>query len=191
MYEMMIDLETLDTRPKAIVLSVGAVIWETFQDEDGNLSYHVWERFLRRPEIDPQVIFGRTISEETLLWWQKQTVDARAEAFDKDRQPIGQVMIDLKTLAGKYDVNHFWASPDTFDFPIMESLAEDVGLLSMLPWSYRQKYDVRTVVNEASYSASAHKAEGLAGVPHTPVFDCEWQIDLLTAARVKIGRRVG
>ena len=29
MYEMMVDLETEDTKPSAIVLSIGAVVWET------------------------------------------------------------------------------------------------------------------------------------------------------------------
>ena len=190
MFEMMIDLETLDTRSKAIVLSVGAVIWETLKDGDG-LTYMVHDRLLRRPLIDMQVGFGRTLSEDTLIWWQKQSAEARAEAFSEVRQPVGTIVQDLRALALKHSISRFWASPDTFDFPIMESLAEDFGLLSLLPWSYRQKFDVRTVISEANYSASEHVFERAVGIPHTPVFDCEWQISLLTAARVKIGRRIG
>ena len=60
-----------------------------------------------------------------------------------------------------------------------------------VPWSYRQKYDVRTAVREASYSAKDHVLTvPIDGVPHLPVYDCEMQIDLLTAARVKAGRRI-
>lgn len=194
MFEMMIDLETLDTRPKAIVLSVGAVVWETLVNGAGELEYQFMERVLNRPEIDMQVAAGRTVSQSTLVWWQSKEVsaEARAEAFHgRDRCATSMICANLDAMACKYGVNHFWASPNTFDFPIMESLAEDFSVMGMLPWSYRQTYDVRTVVNEASYSARDHKAEGLVGAPHTPVYDCEWQIDLLTAARNKINRRIG
>lgn len=192
MYEMMIDLETLDTRPSAIVLSVGAVVWQT-HTLDGELgiilTYDTVDRFLRKPSIEPQTMAMRTMSESTLLWWQRQDPTARAEAFDPVRQDIETVFTDLMLFAKAYEVNRFWASPATFDFPIIEGLAENFGL--GVPWSYRQKYDVRTVVLEANYSASDHEAPGVRGIPHTPVFDCEWQIDLLTAARAKLGRRIG
>ncbi len=60
------------------------------------------------------------------------------------------------------------------------------------PWTYRQVYDVRTVLNEASYSAKDHEiTRAIAGKPQMPVHDCEVQIDELVAARNKIGRRIG
>ena len=34
MLEMMIDLETLDTRPNAVILSIGAVVWEDEMETD-------------------------------------------------------------------------------------------------------------------------------------------------------------
>ncbi len=196
MFEMMFDLETLDTEPSAVVLSVGAVIWETGQmPDDGPLQWQVRKmdgQFMRTLNIQSQVERGRTMSERTLLWWMQQDADAQAEAFASVRTPIHQVMQQFDDFAqfGKdLGVNAYWASPSTFDFPIWESLSKMAGIEE--PWHYRQVRDVRTVVAEASYSANSHKPTvPIHGKAHQPVTDCMWQIDLLTAARNKIGRRI-
>ena len=195
MYELMFDLETLDTKPSAVVLSVGVVIWETFETTDGSLAWKPVERFLRVLDMEYQLKMNRTVSQATFLWWQNQDPTAKAEAFNPVRQPVSRVMGELRDCVDKYadpevgdpGINAFWASPATFDFPIWEDLA--MTFSNSVPWTYRQKYDVRTVVREASFSAKNHKYDG-PGIPHTPVYDCEWQIDLLTAARNKIARRV-
>jgi len=191
MREMMFDLETLDTRPSTIVLSVGAVIWETFQPVAGPLAWRVLRRFYRILDIQSQATKNRTVSESTLIWWQRQDANARDEAFSAVRQPVTGVLEDFRRFADvEGEINAFWANPATFDFPIWEDLAMTYS--EYVPWSYRQKYDVRTVVREASYSAKDHQpSRPIDGVPHLPVYDCEWQIDLLNAARVKAGRRIG
>ena len=200
MLEMMIDLETLDTRSSAIVLSIGAVVWPSGMEDhyipDGTcrtrkvLGYEVIDRWMRVVRIDEQTNAGRTMSQSTLLWWQQQDPDARAEAFNPVRLSSRATLQDFMmwTTGFNTKINRFWASPSTFDFPIMESFAETFGM--DLPWSYRQKYDVRTVVNEANYSADDHiLIRPIAGLAHTPVYDCERQIDLLTGARRKTNRR--
>jgi hypothetical protein len=194
MYELMFDLETLDTKPSAVVLSVGAVVWETFYNEVPGLTWEPVERFMRVLNIQEQVDRHRAVSQDTLLWWQRQDPTAKAEAFNPVRQPVEQVLNEFRDFAGRFIVgtqplNAFWASPATFDFPIWEDLA--MTFSNYVPWTYRQKYDVRTVVREANYSAKDHEADKLDGIPHTPVYDCEWQIDLLTAARQKLARRMG
>ena len=188
MQELMIDIETLDIRSRAVVLSIGAVVWHTKIEADGLLTYDIIDRFYRKPEIDEQFKKGRTVGQSTLLWWQQQNPTAQAEAFDPVRQGCLVSWRDLYEFVRSFNINHFWASPATFDFPILETFAEDLGFNT--PWNYNQKYDVRTVVNEASYSAKDHKYSHLVGIPHVPVYDCEAQIDLLTAARNRIARRI-
>jgi len=201
MYELMLDLETLDTKPSAVVLSIGAVIWKTVNNNPmapGKLHWEPVERFLRVLNIQEQVDKKRTISESTLLWWQRQEPTAKEEAFSPLRQPVSNVLDDLRKLVTVYGyksvegpgINAFWASPATFDFPIWEDLA--MTFSNHVPWTYRQKYDVRTVVREAGYSTKDHEpSHVIHGVPHAPVYDCEWQIDVLTAARNKAKRRIG
>jgi exodeoxyribonuclease VIII len=198
MYELMFDLETLDTKPSAAVLSVGAVIWETGLTPEGELQLQVIDWFMRVLNLEEQFSRGRTVSQSTLIWWQNQNSVARAEAFNPKRELVHMVLNDFRHFVMQYSdqevgdpgITAFWASPATFDFPIWEDLARDFS--NYVPWTYRQKYDVRTVVREASYSAKDHQPiSSLIGVAHTPVFDCEWQIDLLTAARAKLKRRMG
>lgn len=187
-YELMFDLETLDTLPSAVVLSVGAVIWKTVEYQPRVLEWEPVERFYRVINIQEQLDTKRTVSQATLLWWLQQDLTAREEAFAPVRQPARLALDDFSYWADQYEINAFWASPATFDFPIWEDFAMTFG--KHTPWTYRQKYDVRTVVREANYPAKDHLiVKELAGVPHMPVFDCEAQIDLLTAARVKAGRR--
>ncbi len=197
MYELMIDLETLDTKPSAVVLSVGAVVWETFYSETEGLSYEIVERFMRVLNMEEQFSRGRTVSQSTFLWWQRQDPTARAEAFHPVRQPVEAVFNDFHEFVNPYaesfvgdpGINAFWASPVAFDFPIWEDLA--MTLSGHVPWKYNQRYDVRTVVREANLSVKDHEDSKLVGTPHTPVYDCEWQISLLTAARQKLNRRTG
>lgn len=189
-YELMFDLETLDTKPSAVVLSVGAVIWRTVEDQQGVMEWEVVERFYRVINIQPQLDAKRTVSQDTLLWWLQQDPKAREKAFAPVRKPVLMVLDDFRYWADRFDINAFWASPATFDFPIWEDFAMTFG--RHVPWTYRQKYDVRTVVREASYSVKDHVvSKELSGIPHMPVYDCEAQIDMLTAARVKAGRRAG
>ena len=197
MFELMIDLETLDTKPSAVVLSVGAVIWETLYSETDGLIWEPVERFMRVLNMEEQLSRGRTVSQSTLLWWQRQDSTAKAEAFNPVRQNVGLVLDEFRAFVYQYadpsvndtGINAFWASPVAFDMPIWEDLAMTFG--NFVPWKYNQRYDVRTVVREANLSAKSHEDPKLVGVPHTPVYDCEWQISLLTAARQKLNRRTG
>ncbi len=198
MYELMFDLETLDTKPSAVVLSVGAVIWETmYHPSKDALSYEVKERFMRVLNMEEQFSRGRTVSQDTMLWWQRQDSMAQQEAFNPVRQPVMLVLDEFRHFANKYadlsvddpGINAFWASPVAFDLPIWEDLA--MTFSNSVPWRYNQRYDVRTVVREANLSVNGHEDLKLGGVPHTPVYDCEWQISILTAARQKLNRRTG
>ncbi len=214
MKEIMMDLETLDVKSSAVVLSIGAVVFEmtsrtNHMKRKTTLDYKVLDRFYRVLDMTEQMQNGRTVSESTLLWWMNQDADARAEAFAPaiSRRDVWGVMEALQGFVDGHNIttieypsagvkiesveriNKFWASPVSFDFGIWNDLAD--GIDHGTPWKYNQVYDVRTVLNEASYSAKDHKLSKLIlGKAHMPVYDCEVQIDELVAARNKIGRRI-
>ncbi len=200
MQEMMIDLETLDVKNSAVVLSIGAVVWEpntisyydpeTQEEKTKTDGVAIVDRFFRAIDIDEQVNKGRTVSLDTIRFWMDADPTAREEAFDwKGRSSVKVTLADFYAFGlNHHGITSFWAKPATFDFPIWDDLRDDFG--GEVPWRYNQKYDVRTVVKEASYSADGHDYSKIVGVPHTPVYDCLAQIDLLYAARVKLGRRL-
>lgn len=72
---LMIDLETLDTRPTAVVFQVGLVAFRDvlFGEGPGGDNVIMEERLLH-VDILSQVIRGRTIDPETIKWWSQQNV---------------------------------------------------------------------------------------------------------------------
>lgn len=188
--EIMFDIETLDTADTAVVLSIGAVLF----DKTKVPGEEIVDRFYRVLDIQSQIDAGRTISQSTLLWWLSDhdaaKVNARAEAFNPVRQPVVESLgafYGWATQTPVVSVNRYWCVGPHFDGAIMNNLALDFNC--EVPWRYNQLRDVRTVVDEASYSVDDHDpGYYIAGVAHAPVYDCEWQVSLLSAARHKVGR---
>ena len=175
--EMMIDIETLDVKPTAVVLSVGAVAFER--------SGQIRDRFYRVLDVQKQTKLGRTVSFDTVQWWMDQEPDAQAEAFATVRQRVADVLTDLNAYCRKYDSNTYWALGPQFDYIILESLHDQMG--SSVPWSHGQLRDVRTMCGEANIDRRGHGSQ-VMGLPHTPIYDCEFQIELLTMARGRVNR---
>src|SRR5690606_26297309 len=73
--DIMIDIETVDTKPSAGILSVSAV---PFDIESGR-TYHL--PYYDMLDIHKQIDCGRSMSLDTMLWWTKQNEKARKEAF--------------------------------------------------------------------------------------------------------------
>lgn len=179
--EIMFDIETLDTKPTAVVLSLGAVMFE----RDGT----VVDRFYRVLSIQEQIDAGRTVSESTLLWWLGQDHNAIAEAFAPVRRPVASALGEFYGWAKEKPVasiTKFWANGPNFDGTILEDLARNFGAL--VPWGYNQLRDQRTLVDAAGFSISSHDPS-IIGTPHTPVYDCEFQISVITECREILRRK--
>lgn len=203
--EIMIDIETLDTRPTAVVLSFAAV---AFPDTEVDPLY-------RALDVDQQLAVGRTVSADTLAWWARQPDEARLAALAAPAphlaglgsrcgsSPEGawwaveQALSDLELLFGHHNVEAVWACPPTFDIAILESLYEDFGR-SPVPWTWRQFRDVRTLREEAGVDGDhpplsvADAPMTLAAdhcVPHHPVWDCYRQIAVVREARRRMNKR--
>lgn len=175
--EMMIDLETLDIKPIAVVLSIGAVKFE----RDGTIK----DKFYRVMHFQQQLNLGRTCSQSSLLWWMQQGHTARNEAFSPVRHDVLSAIADFNEWYGD-DVTCVWANDPDFDCAIWESLCLDFNMYT--PWNYRNKGALRTVVRESGISVR-NVVQDAPGLPHMPVTDCENQVKILMAARENIGRR--
>lgn len=137
----MIDLETLDTRPSAVVLSIGAVLFDPNSDFLGPTYY-------AKLEIADQVERGRTKSAATMEWWAKQSDAAREEAFGmKDKQPTEIVLSSLRQFINHAVVNSglvgVWGNGAAFDNVIVNDLYASFG--AARPWPYWMDCCFRTV----------------------------------------------
>ncbi len=173
----MVDIETLDTGPSSIVLSLAAVQFDAATGEPGR-------RLVLHPDLHEQILAERTMSADTLLFWTKQGgTDAFRDAFRGDgRRGVGDC------LAALYDFlipahGGVWARSPSFDLVILESMY--LKWRSPLGWKYWQTRDVRTIMDAAGIHHNWRPANW-AGVAHSPVDDCLLQIAQVTEARREI-----
>ena len=133
----MFDLETLDTKPSAVILSLGAVKFDPKQkglDPDA-------EKLSLRLEIDPQSAMGRTISDDTIAWWATQSKEAQEAAFgDVNRVTVEDAIEQFHKFV--WNSERVW-SQGSFDVNIMENLYTSIG--KPYAWQYWQVRDSRTL----------------------------------------------
>ena len=89
MNHVMVDLETLDLKPTAVILSIGAVRFspDTGQVQSPEDGFHV------ACAVDDQIKYGFTIGEMTLAWWLKDNAETiRNEWALKDRVPLDDAL---------------------------------------------------------------------------------------------------
>ena len=83
----MIDLETLSTRPDATVLTVGAIKFDPYTEQEPHNGLYL------RLNVDEQSDFGRHVDNGTLEWWARQDEKIREEALgDGDRVPLTEFL---------------------------------------------------------------------------------------------------
>lgn len=158
----MLDLETLSTRPNAVILSLGAVKFDPFTDRidvDDGLNLRI--------DVDEQTAIGRHVQDETVEWWSKQNKEAQDEAFN----PEGRISLDQLTkhlnkfLVG---VDSIWCQGPVFDIAILEDLYRQLGIPT--PWQFWQIRDSRTL-----FSVHGDPRDKNREGAHNALIDCCYQ----------------
>ena len=135
--DIMLDLETLGTRPGCVILTLGAVKFNPYdiQSEPGPGLY-------LRIDADEQISLGREVQEDTLQWWMSQSEDVREEAIGEgDRVSLETMYKELNRFL--VVANSIWAQGPLFDFAILENVYRQMGWPT--PWQYWQIRDSRTL----------------------------------------------
>ena len=131
-----IDIETLGTSPDTVVLTIGGIKFDPMAD-DG-----LHSQFYYRLDADEQLEMGRTITQTTLEWWDKQPEEIKAEAMNpEDRISVNETLKALnKWLVG---VDKIWCQGPVFDIGILENLYKQMD--SHHNWSFWNIRDSRTL----------------------------------------------
>lgn len=137
MNNVMIDLETFDSGPRAVVTALGACRF----DETGvsDKFYVVFN------DLATQQSKGRTISAATVCWWMAQSDAARSAIITPASGD------SATTVAGLSDFGRWlgdtrpciWGYGADFDCVVLGSLYEDFGITR--PWSFRRNRCFRTL----------------------------------------------
>lgn len=134
---LMIDLETLDTRPSSVVLSIGAIAFDPesgWVDTTGGMEVYL--------KLEEQFEAGRTISESTFLWWFGQSDLARNAVVRARRVGVEAGLDELQDYCSRMNIQYVWSNGAAFDVVIMEHLMN----YTKMPWKFYKVMDMRTIM---------------------------------------------
>lgn len=135
MNHVMIDVETLGTEADAVMLSIGAVMFDLDSDE---INTHGFYAVLG---IDDQLNLGRRIDEATLRWWFQQSKEAQAVFEEKPKQHLADVLHSMTSWFG-HTKRIVWSNGASFDIPM---IAHAYSMCSLsTPWEFWNSRCVRT-----------------------------------------------
>ncbi|EBR0084924.1 3'-5' exoribonuclease [Salmonella enterica subsp. enterica] len=143
MNNIMIDIEALDIKPTAAIISIAAAFFEPLTGEVGSTLY------LPVDVIDAQCQ-GGTIGAGTIKWWMKQNQAARDEITSNAGLPLSTALYRLNDFCDScddLDNLKLWARGADYDFPIIYQSMRLIGIRPL--WSFRNVRDVRTVAEVA------------------------------------------
>jgi len=165
---VMIDLETLSVRANALILTIGAI---KFNTKYSLKSLDKMDTFYRRITIDSCREIGCHEDPETQKWWDEQDSVAREEAFSpKDRIPIKQALQELSKWFGKDKYTKVYAHSPNFDITILDEAYKNCGL--MPPWNFWNVRCTRTIYCLGNIRMSDLPANN----KHHAIDDCYRQI---------------
>ena len=161
---LILDLETLDTKPSAIVLSIGAVLFNQFG---------IQSEFYADLNFETQLSQKRTMSQSTLNWWMNQTTGRK---FNFPTSPYQEQLTQFLTwLNPRVNIDKdfkAWGNGSGFDLTIIESLLVNAGL--EIPWHYFQIRDLRTF---REYVADGERIERDTEQTHNALVDARNQAE--------------
>jgi len=159
MSDIVLDIETLSTRPDAVVLTIGAIKFSPFADD-----IDATNGFYTRIDVDEQIGMGRHISEDTIQWWGKLPAEVREDAMgEHNRDSVEKALAGLnKFLVGSENI---WVQGPVFDIATLENLYRQ--MLMPPPWHFWNIRDSRTLFGVHGDPRERNKA-GL----HNALEDC-------------------
>lgn len=132
---IMVDLETLGTKPTSIILSIGAC-----RITEGEPADH----FYRVINVASCRDAGLTSDDSTVKWWNSQDENAR-RVFTDPSVPLFQALADFSTYMRKYGSRsvRLWGNGSDFDNVILNNAFQAVG--ASTPWMFYNNRCFRTV----------------------------------------------
>ena len=158
MTDIMLDIESMDTKTTAVILSIGAV---KFEPRGG-----IVDRFIINITPKSCVEAGLTVGIDTVMWWMKQSDEAR-NALVKGAVSLDVALHTFAEWLGS-DVKGIWGNGASFDNAIVANAYKAAKI--PLPWKYTQDMCYRTIKN-----MFPHIKLNRIGTHHNAVDDAESQ----------------
>ena len=138
MLDIMIDLETMSTLPHAAIIQIGAV---EFDLDSGAIG----QTFHAHISLQSNADYARHIDPDTVLWWMKQSDEARA-AFLLPNVSLPEALVSFASwmnYRGETKALEIWGNGASFDNVILASAYKACAINT--PWRYYNDRCYRTL----------------------------------------------
>ena len=180
MNDVMLDLETMGTSPRAAIIAIGAVAFDLETGELGDTFYSV-------VDLNSSIEAGGIVDASTILWWMGQSEAARLAILNPD-SPGGWL---LRNALGRFNVwmgqfeyksVKLWGNGAGFDNVILRSAYEMTK--THVPWMHYNDRCYRTA--KALLPTVRVEREG---VHHNALDDAVYQAKvLIEAEKIRVRR---
>ncbi|WP_353613642.1 3'-5' exonuclease [Mangrovibacter phragmitis] len=139
MKHVMIDIEALDKKPTAAIVSLAAAVFDP-------MTGRVDASMYRTVNIESSEAAGGTIGADTVKWWFKKSRDVQAAVLSDQAVQLGVALADLNLFVLAYcdaDSVKVWARGTDYDMPIISHAMQSIGIRPV--WNFWNVRDVRTV----------------------------------------------
>ncbi|MGG6154697.1 3'-5' exonuclease [Salmonella enterica] len=141
MNHLMIDLETMGKKTNSPIVSIGGVFFDPQSGEIG-------PEFYTAVSLESAMEQGAVPDGDTILWWMRQSPEARAAICVDNAMSISEVLLKLNNFiscnADNVKYLKVWGNGVTFDNVILRGTFERASLPCL--WHFSNDHDVRTIV---------------------------------------------
>lgn len=175
---LMLDLETMGNKALAPIVSIGAVFFDPATGETGGEFYQV-------VSLESSMDFGAKPDAGTILWWLKQSPEARSAILVDDAVGLVETLENFDGFIADNAANgsasvQLWGNGSSFDCTILESAFELADTpFPIKHWNFR---DVRTVVELGkAVGLNARYEIPFEGDQHNALDDARHQVKYVSA----------
>ena len=185
MLNLMLDLEAFGPRPRGLVVSVGAVVFDDELPPDNCVLEGETNRFYGVLDYQDARDARFEVSGETMAWWATQgpAFAQLMQEMSTRGERIDALFGRLATWLARFKdtpIRH-WSNAPSYDAVMLENTFQALGLESPLP--YKTERDYRTMMELAH---GAVRPDVPASGVHNALFDAIEQAKLATAALQKL-----
>ena len=132
---IMVDLETMGTRPDAPIVAIGAVRFDGSGIAPG--------RFYETVSLTSAVAQGAVMDPRTVLWWMDQSTEARRE-ITRCETPLADALSSFAAYVEETpELSGVWGNGAAFDNVLLAESYARAGMVS--PWPFWLDRCYRTV----------------------------------------------
>jgi exodeoxyribonuclease VIII len=175
---LMVDLECFGSNPDAPIVSIGAVF---FNPETGGMG----SEFYKVISLGSSMGFGGQPDADTILWWLKQSAEARSAILVDDAIPLDDALLQLNEFICENAANgpasvQLWGNGATYDNVLLRSSYRRTGIPAL--WEFWNDRDVRTIVELGKAIGINPRYEiPFEGDQHNALSDARHQVKYVSA----------